>query len=154
MLAMTHTCLWWILETHRQKGWIVLRHSVFSLEGLALYFPWLISCFSQKFCPMWWRNCKVGNTRKLFTMTEELRFYTHKRKEIGYGSYLCQVSLNVSRLKWMIMWRYDPTRSTQKMEGSIAATAPIFTRFPKITNPSQMMRQYKQKEQTWSPKLR
>ena len=51
-IIINNKSVYWILETHRQKEWIVLRHSAFSLEGLALYFLWLISCFSQKLCPM------------------------------------------------------------------------------------------------------
>ena len=73
ILVTIHICLCWILETHHQKEWIVPRQSVFSREGLALYYPWLVSCFSQKLSLTWHRNCKLGNTSKLFTMTEGLK---------------------------------------------------------------------------------
>ena len=54
---------------------------------------------------------------------------------------------NGLRLNWEIRWQYDPTRSTPKMEESIAATAPIFTRYPRNSNPSQMLKQSNRKEQ-------
>ena len=69
-------CLYWILETHHQKEWIVPQHSVNSRIGLALYCPRLVSCFSQKMSLKWHRNCKLGNTSKLFIMTEGLTNYT------------------------------------------------------------------------------
>ena len=54
---------------------------------------------------------------------------------------------NGLRLNWRIRWRYDPTRSTLKMEETIAATAPIFTRSPRNDNPSQMLKPSNPKEQ-------
>ena len=54
---------------------------------------------------------------------------------------------NGLRLNWKIGWQYDPTKSALKMEESIAATAPIFTRSPRNTNPSQMLKQSNRKEQ-------
>ena len=73
ILVTIHICLFWILETHHQKERIVPQQSVFSREGLALYYPWLVSCSSQKLSLTWHRNCKLGNTSKLFTMTEGLK---------------------------------------------------------------------------------
>ena len=132
---MTQICLLLSLEAHHHKKFIFLQHNVSSIEGLAPYCPSLAKFFRKMLLIKWHRNCDVGTTSKLSTMTQELWILPLPGQ--------CKLL----RLKWRISWRQDPIRSAQRVEENIAATAPTFTTLPRNTSPAHMMKQCNLKEQ-------